>query len=197
MPVDRYGTVLAPGSLALVHSLLNTASVAPQYPDLLAVLSTAEAWVSAALPEWGHHKGVSVPDLNLVAKDLPRLRELRGAIGMMVGGAPAPGTGLVARLDIAVEAGARVAVHPRGRLASDWIRSAVLAERLTAQLTGIWPRLKVCANPACKVAFYDRSRNLSGTWHDVHICGNRINLRASRARRRDKGDNAAGVAPRE
>jgi len=38
--------------------------------------------------------------------------------------------------------------------------------------------------PRCRVAFYDRSRNASGVWHSVRICGNAINLRAHRERRR-------------
>ncbi|MGV9881539.1 CGNR zinc finger domain-containing protein [Streptomyces sp. NPDC003006] len=45
-------------------------------------------------------------------------------------------------------------------------------------------RLKTCRNPLCRVAFYDRSRNNSGVWHDVKTCGNAANLRAYRARRR-------------
>ena len=33
-------------------------------------------------------------------------------------------------------------------------------------------------------AFYDESRNSSRVWHDVKVCGNPVNARASRARRR-------------
>jgi predicted RNA-binding Zn ribbon-like protein len=44
--------------------------------------------------------------------------------------------------------------------------------------------LKVCRNPRCRVAFYDRSRNNSGVWHDVRTCGNAANLRAHRERQR-------------
>ncbi len=65
-----------------------------------------------------------------------------------------------------------------------WLASAVWGEVLLAQRDGRWERLKVCRNPACPCAFYDRSRNNSRVWHDVHTCGNVANLRASRARRR-------------
>jgi predicted RNA-binding Zn ribbon-like protein len=41
------------------------------------------------------------------------------------------------------------------------------------------------------VAFFDRSRNNSGVWHDVAACGNAINLRASRARRRARATGSA------
>jgi len=37
------------------------------------------------------------------------------------------------------------------------------------------------------VAFFDRSRNNSGVWHDVKFCGNAANLRAFRARQRAAG----------
>jgi hypothetical protein len=183
MPVDQYGTALAPGGLALVHSLLNTHSVAPQYEDLLQALPTAQAWLAEVLTEWAEHHGVARSDVELMAGDLPRLRELRREIRSVLEGADAD-VSLAAPLDLVMPSGGRVTIHPHGSRASDWIQSAVLAECLTAQLIETWPRLKLCANPACNVAFYDRSRNRSGTWHDVHICGNAINLRASRARRR-------------
>ncbi len=65
-----------------------------------------------------------------------------------------------------------------------WLASAVWGEVLLAQRDGRWERLKVCRNPVCPCAFYDRSRNNSRVWHDVRTCGNVANLRASRARRR-------------
>jgi len=49
-------------------------------------------------------------------------------------------------------------------------------------LADTWRRLKVCRNPRCQVAFFDRSRNNSGVWHSTKVCGNVENLRAHRAR---------------
>jgi predicted RNA-binding Zn ribbon-like protein len=60
----------------------------------------------------------------------------------------------------------------------------VLAALFEGQQAGTRRRLKTCRNPRCRVAFYDRSRNASGVWHSVRICGNAINLRAHRERRR-------------
>jgi predicted RNA-binding Zn ribbon-like protein len=60
----------------------------------------------------------------------------------------------------------------------------VLAALFEGQQVGTRRRLKTCRNPRCRVAFYDRSRNASGVWHSVRICGNAINLRAHRERRR-------------
>ncbi|MFB9444749.1 CGNR zinc finger domain-containing protein [Dactylosporangium vinaceum] len=57
-------------------------------------------------------------------------------------------------------------------------------EALLASHVGILGRLKVCTNPSCGAAFYDLSRNSTRVWHDMKTCGNTMNLRASRARRR-------------
>jgi len=76
-----------------------------------------------------------------------------------------------------------VDLHPRG---DGWraIAAAVYLECFIAQRTDTWRRLKTCRNPRCAAAFYDRSRNNSGVWHDVKVCGNAANLRKSRERRR-------------
>jgi len=52
----------------------------------------------------------------------------------------------------------------------------VLAALFEGQQVGTGRRLKTCRNPRCRVAFYDRSRNASGVWHSVRVCGNAINL---------------------
>ena len=50
---------------------------------------------------------------------------------------------------------------------------------------GTWPRLKACAlHDSCEWAFYDWSKNRSGTWCDMKVCGNRAKARAYRERRR-------------
>jgi predicted RNA-binding Zn ribbon-like protein len=46
----------------------------------------------------------------------------------------------------------------------------------------IWGRLKICSNDACQWAFYDRSRNRSGKWCTMEVCGNRMKARAFRQR---------------
>jgi len=51
-----------------------------------------------------------------------------------------------------------------------------------AKEEGIWSRLKVCPNEACQWAFYDRSRNRSGRWCMMEVCGNRMKARSFRQR---------------
>jgi predicted RNA-binding Zn ribbon-like protein len=59
--------------------------------------------------------------------------------------------------------------------------SGILAAAATAGLDGSWDRLKACRE--CRWAFYDRSRNRSGAWCAMRICGNRTKNRSYRARR--------------
>jgi predicted RNA-binding Zn ribbon-like protein len=47
---------------------------------------------------------------------------------------------------------------------------------------GSWQRVKACRSADCQWAFYDRSRNHSGVWCDMAICGNRTKVRAYRDR---------------
>jgi predicted RNA-binding Zn ribbon-like protein len=47
---------------------------------------------------------------------------------------------------------------------------------------GGWERLKACANGRCGWAFYDRSRNRSGKWCSMDVCGNRVKTRTYRRR---------------
>ena len=60
--------------------------------------------------------------------------------------------------------------------------SDVIAVALTTMLDGTWRRLKVCRN--CQWAFYDTSKNRSGSWCSMQLCGNRLKTRAYRTRRR-------------
>lgn len=49
----------------------------------------------------------------------------------------------------------------------------LLAVVYTAMAAGTWPRLKACPRDVCFWVFYDRSKNLSGKWCAMSVCGNR------------------------
>jgi predicted RNA-binding Zn ribbon-like protein len=53
----------------------------------------------------------------------------------------------------------------------------------TSAARGDWKRLKLCAAPDCRWAFYDTSRNGRGRWCDMDVCGNRHKTRTYRERR--------------
>jgi predicted RNA-binding Zn ribbon-like protein len=71
---------------------------------------------------------------------------------------------------------------------ADWrqVAGALLADIFLAQQHDLWPRLKACRNRICSVIFYDSSKNQSRVWCNTLVCGNRVNLSASRARRRQQ-----------
>ena len=58
----------------------------------------------------------------------------------------------------------------------------ILATVVRATEEGSWGRLKICPNDACQWAFYDRSKNRSGKWCTMEVCGNRMKARTFRQR---------------
>jgi len=91
-----------------------------------------------------------------------------------------------ARPRLEVTAAGRVGLRtgtPAQRLA-DGLAGMLLTIRDT-QADGSWDRMKLCGNPDCLWAFYDRSHSRRGAWCEMASCGNRLknrNLRARRAR---------------
>ncbi|MEV6175240.1 CGNR zinc finger domain-containing protein [Streptomyces sp. NPDC051954] len=157
-------------------------------PDLLADLEDAQSWVDGVVGAWSLETGLRQERVPLREADLDRLRDLRVDLNTLVGhgdqshGGPIlPSSSVSARL----APDGRVVLEPRGE-GSRRVGAMVLIEMFTAQSLDTWRRLKVCRNDRCGVSFYDRSRNNSGVWHDARVCGNAINLRASRARKRER-----------
>jgi len=66
----------------------------------------------------------------------------------------------------------------------------ILATLLSSMAEGSWSRVKACRNDTCRWLFYDASRNRSGTWCTMAICGSRMKARAYRARRRSTTETA-------
>jgi predicted RNA-binding Zn ribbon-like protein len=69
--------------------------------------------------------------------------------------------------------------------AHDGVGQAVghlLGRVVSAMGDGTWARLKVCVEDTCQWAFYDASRNRSGRWCSMAVCGNRTKVRAFRER---------------
>lgn len=191
---DRYGLEAAPGTLGLVQDLLNTvAGGAPREADLLADLTAAQEWADGAIRQWSAVTAQPAPSVVLDADGLAELRAFRddlhrltkqraGAEGGVEAVTPVP---ILHSAAAALQLGedGEVRLEARG---TSWRRlaSLVLAAAFEAQLADTRRRLKICREPRCGVAFYDRSRNNNGVWHDVKTCGNAANLRAYRARNR-------------
>jgi predicted RNA-binding Zn ribbon-like protein len=159
----------APGSLALVQGFVNTRNIMHGY-DLLdegARLTEEELGHLVEFREglrgllrshYGRSAGGTAEALNEMAEDaLLRVRfDEDGAPGLLpVGSGEAVG-GVTARLLVAA---------------------------VGAASEGTWWRLKVCRNEGCLWAFYDGSKNRSGSWCTMDVCGSRAKMRAYRRRK--------------
>jgi predicted RNA-binding Zn ribbon-like protein len=183
---ERYAAAPAPVSLQRVQSFLNTRSAGrPAEPDLLASPASANRWLRTL--EWP-----TTP--RLAADDLTPLRELREALqAQLEAGQDTPETAHQPDLAHHLEKLRWSVTLKEGQLAlsaegAGWrqVAGTLLGDILLAQQHELWPRLKACRNPVCSVIFYDSSKNRSRVWHNTSVCGNLINLRASRARRRER-----------
>lgn len=66
----------------------------------------------------------------------------------------------------------------------DGFLGGILATLAHAMADDSWSRLKACRNDTCRWLFIDQSRNRSGTWCSMAVCGSRMKSRAYRSRRR-------------
>ena len=180
------GRRAAPGTLALVQAFVNTgAAEGDLHWEAIADPSSLRSWlVRRGLLEDGAPVGVA---------DVARAREVREALRALLaannGGAVDPAAvetlnraALRTELTVRFGADGRAALEP-GAGGVDGAIGAVLAAAHAGMEEGTWERLKACANGGCAWAFYDRSKNRSGRWCSMAVCGNRTKTRAYRRRR--------------
>ena len=181
----RYRLAPAPGGLGLVQDFLNTVDIGEYGPDLLADAALARAWAENAVRTWSALRGLDVQPPSLYDADLAKLRALRDTITKLVTGESVPGGARPISASLALSDAGEVRLEPTGS-GWRWLASALWGEILLSQREGTWRRIKRCHKHGCASTFYDRSKNNSGVWHNVKTCGNAANLRASRARRRER-----------
>jgi predicted RNA-binding Zn ribbon-like protein len=158
-----------------------------------------------ALAQWLATRGLLDAGSSLIARELAaavQLREALRAAMLAHNGAPADGAA-DARLE-AVARGGKLEVQFTSADAVRLVpREAGIAGALAAVLVpvahaigdGSWRRAKACRADDCQWAFYDRSRNRSGTWCEMAVCGNRTKVRAYRRRssRAARGADPSGA----
>ena len=174
------GRAPAPEPLRLVQEFVNTLD-AEEGRDLLADRDSFSAWVQ--------EQGLAADGPRPADRDLAAATELREALRALLrvnaGGDPdADATALVNRMSADAPVRVEIGAGGAATLQGDGVLAAVLAAAAAAMLDGTWPRLKACADPGCGWAFYDRSRNRSGQWCDMAVCGSRHKVRAYRSRQR-------------
>ncbi len=163
---------------------VNTASVVEHRVEWLTTPTDLETW----LDEHG-----AQPAGKLTEGDLDRALALREALRDLLRrnntGEEAPAA-IAAVNEAAVRAQLGLALDEAGVLRLD-VRGTgldaalgrVIAVGYGAMLDGSWGRLKSCRK--CCWAFYDPSKNRSGTWCSMQLCGNRTKTRAYRRRKAD------------
>ncbi|MGO9488360.1 MAG: CGNR zinc finger domain-containing protein [Solirubrobacteraceae bacterium] len=147
----------------------------------------------AALAGWLSERGLLEVGTSVGEPELAEARELRESLRSVMlahnGGerpdsAEAQLAAVAERGELGVhfEPGGSIRLGPRvGGLAG--ALAALLIPVAQAIGDGSWSRVKACRAADCEWAFYDRSRNRSGTWCDMAVCGNRTKVRAYRSRR--------------
>jgi predicted RNA-binding Zn ribbon-like protein len=116
---------------------------------------------------------------------------LRGLL-LVHNGAAEPGpdaedlNGLVtsAALGVRFRADGHPTLEPAaGDSLAERVVARLLAGVIWAEAEGKWERLKTCRNEGCRWAFYDASKNRSGRWCNMDVCGARHKMRAYRERK--------------
>jgi predicted RNA-binding Zn ribbon-like protein len=175
----------APGQLEQVRAFVNTVDL-EQGTEELESEEGLRAWLVAT--------GLGRPPVTVSAEDLRRALELREAIRAILlahNGEAAVPAGPAAVLDeTARRAGLRIRFEADGGTTIepdsggvDGALGTLLAAVHEAISDGTWERLKACREHTCEWAFYDHTKNRSGAWCNMQVCGNRAKARAYRERR--------------
>jgi predicted RNA-binding Zn ribbon-like protein len=172
----------APHRLDLVIDFVNTLD-----------LDTGEEAIgdAGALGGWLAGRGLLAKGERAGPGDLARAHELREALRqtMLANNGATAGQPAGELLERAARRG-ELSVHFREGTSllepcvdgPDGALAALLAPVAESMSDGTWARVKACRADDCQWAFYDFSRNRSGTWCDMAVCGNREKVRAYRAR---------------
>lgn len=173
----------APGRLETVRLFVNSVDVEAETEELSSPEALA-SWIAAH--DLGEAPTATDDDLRHAMALREALRELLLAQheGHEAHPAAAPTmeeAARRARLEVRFGSDGTAAVAP----AADGVDAALgrlLAIVADAQADGTWSRMKACPWETCRWAFYDHSKNRSGVWCDMAVCGNRAKARAYRER---------------
>jgi predicted RNA-binding Zn ribbon-like protein len=183
--IDHTGSKPAPGRLRLIQAFVNTAEISPGREDFDS---------PDALREWLLAHALILPDAVIDGEALRAARGAREALRSMLlannGATPDPAA-IEALEHFSLQAGLTLRFRPDGCavLAAhspgiEGALGALFAIVFEATIDGTWSRLKACPDEECKWAFFDHSRNRSGTWCTMATCGNRHKARQYRDRKR-------------
>lgn len=178
---DRIGDKPAPEPLQVIQAFINTAT------------SGREDFASPdCLREWLSDHDLIGADAPVSASDLRQAISVRNALSQLASARQEgrSNSDAIETLNRAARsAQMSVSFGPKGRACIESLAPAVdgalgkiIAIVVDAMTDGTWDRLKICRDAGCSWAFYDRSKNHSGTWCDIASCGNVAKARTFRAR---------------
>jgi predicted RNA-binding Zn ribbon-like protein len=194
--VEATGGSVVPAELSLVKAFLNSADI-EEGTDRFETADSTRAWLT--------ERGLPGADGAWPEQDRRRLVAFREALREVVaahGSAP-PAEALeviataarTAPLTIEFDATGLADLRPAGD-GLDALVARLLGDIASAQRVGTWLNLRVCRRDVCRWAFYDASRNHSGVWCTMSICGNRVKSANLRRRRSGKDRGSAGLTRR-
>ncbi len=162
-----------PAAVALVREFGNTLDV-EDGTDALATAKSAREWFVA--------HGLLAANAAVSAADTALARSVRDRLRDVVAGLPDaagdPWADVPLRLGFA-DGRPEITSAAPGRTGA---LGRIAAAAVAARADGSWDRLKLCAEHTCGWVFYDRSKNRSGRWCSMRVCGNRTKIRAYRQR---------------
>ena len=173
----------APGTLELVREFVNTADLEGEEEEFAS---------PAGLARWLRAHDLLEPDAEVGEKDLERALAVREALRAQLRAnngferdpqAVATLHEAANRAEIALsfdESGAS-RLEPRTS-GADGAIGRLLTIVHEAEHDGTWKRLKACPWDTCHWAFYDNTKNASGVWCTMEVCGNRAKAKAYRER---------------
>ncbi len=175
----------APGELEQVRGFVNTFDLETGVDDLAA---------ASDLGDWVLARGLAEGEVRATRPDLDRAIALREAFRAILlshtDGVPAPAQAYRTLDETAERAELSLRFDDQGGASMQSGAAGVdaaLGRLLTivheAIAAGSWTRLKACRDHTCEWAFYDHTKNRSGTWCTMQVCGNRAKARTYRERR--------------
>lgn len=173
-------------SITSIIRFLNTLNATAGY-DMLADPSSLEAWLVNTHPA-GVVGSVSLPDVEWAIEFREAIRAFAaGNSGVPPTAAAVEIVNRAARIaglrfDFGQGGSVRVTSSSTGVAR---VIATVLSAMHQAMSDGSWGRLKVCRNPDCRWAFYDRSKNHSRVWCKMEKCGNVMKARRFRWKARE------------
>jgi predicted RNA-binding Zn ribbon-like protein len=176
----------APGELNHIRRFVNTLDLEDRSDDIA---------TPAALRDWLAERDLMDDRARLTDADVRQAHAVREALRKLLlanNGDPVDPAAVETVNAAAKGAELQVRFGDDGSARLEPVRAGIdaaigrlLAIAFRAMADGTWPRLKACAyHDRCEWAFYDWSKNRTGTWCDMAVCGNRAKAKAYRERRR-------------